>query len=92
MTPSPPNENRDGPDTDIGLICASAAEADAKIEAVLSIETAFDHILSPSGLEPVLAARLSDERANANSFYDNGLWRVSENLSSILPLDTRVLR
>jgi hypothetical protein len=37
------------------MICASAAEAHAKMEAVLSTDTAFNHILSPSGFKPELA-------------------------------------
>src|ERR1700682_374200 len=73
ITPSPPKENRDGPDAEFMTICASPTEAHAKMEAVLSTDTAFNHILSPSGFEPALVGPAAPLRANAISFYGNGL-------------------
>src|SRR4051812_34331552 len=49
-------------------------DAQAKRKAVLSTDTAFDRILSPSGFKPAFAFSVA---ANATGFYGNGLYRVS---------------
>src|SRR4051812_27080654 len=56
--PSAPNTNRVMPGA-AGIVCAFAANAQAKIKAVLSTDTAFDCILSPLVLTAVGEARYS---------------------------------
>jgi hypothetical protein len=92
ITPSPPNENRDGAGAETGMICASAAEAHAKIEAVLSTDTAFNHILSPSGFKPELAGTVIRDAPMLYHFTVTGYREFQRILSSILPFYTRISR